>query len=375
MNYFVECTNLAIFAENMKGSKMKVGDKVRFLSEVGGGKVTGFKGKNIVLVEDEDGFEIPTLINEVVVVGSEDYQVNPKTNMPHSTTEKGAKPVAQKTDEEERPITYRPAERKGGDLLNVVLAFLPEDSRMMTTTNFEAYLVNDSNYFIYYTYMSAEGNSWKIRNHGLIEPNTKSFLEEFATSNLNELEHIAVQVIAYKDTKGFTLKPAISGELRINTVKFYKLHSFVDNIYFEDPALLYDIVKDDVPSKQMVLNAEAIKEALIPKKAPEKTILKKQPQKTHNDIIEVDLHANELLETTAGMSNGDILNYQLDVFRKTLEEHKLHKGQRIVFIHGKGDGVLRKAIIQELNYKYKTYKYQDASFREYGFGATMVTIH
>ena len=158
-------------------------------------------------------------------------------------------------------------------------------------------------------------------------------------------------------------------------MKFYELHSFVDNIYFEDPALLYDIVKDDAPSKQMVLNAEAIKEALIPKKAPEKTILKKQPQKTHNDIIEVDLHANELLETTAGMSNGDILNYQLDVFRKTLEEHKLHKGQRIVFIHGKGDGVLRKAIIQELNYKYKTYKYQDASFREYGFGATMVTIH
>ena len=38
---------------------MKKGDKVRFLSEVGGGKVAGFQGKNIVLVEDEDGFEIP----------------------------------------------------------------------------------------------------------------------------------------------------------------------------------------------------------------------------------------------------------------------------------------------------------------------------
>ena len=45
---------------------MKKGDKVRFLSEVGGGKVTGFQGKNIVLVEDEDGFEIPMPINEVV---------------------------------------------------------------------------------------------------------------------------------------------------------------------------------------------------------------------------------------------------------------------------------------------------------------------
>ncbi len=45
---------------------MKKGDKVRFLSEVGGGKVAGFQGKNIVLVEDEDGFEIPMPINEVV---------------------------------------------------------------------------------------------------------------------------------------------------------------------------------------------------------------------------------------------------------------------------------------------------------------------
>ena len=40
---------------------MKIGDKVRFLDSIGGGKVTGFQGSNIVLVEDEDGFEIPTL--------------------------------------------------------------------------------------------------------------------------------------------------------------------------------------------------------------------------------------------------------------------------------------------------------------------------
>lgn len=34
---------------------MKIGDKVRFLSEVGGGTVKGFQGKDIVLVEDQDG--------------------------------------------------------------------------------------------------------------------------------------------------------------------------------------------------------------------------------------------------------------------------------------------------------------------------------
>jgi dsDNA-specific endonuclease/ATPase MutS2 len=45
-----------------------------------------------------------------------------------------------------------------------------------------------------------------------------------------------------------------------------------------------------------------------------------------------------------------------------------------VFIHGKGDGVLRQALTKELNYRYKKHDVQDASFQEYGYGATQVTI-
>ena len=52
---------------------MKIGDRVKFLSETGGGKIAGFQGKNIVLVEDEDGFQIPTPASEIVIVQSEDY--------------------------------------------------------------------------------------------------------------------------------------------------------------------------------------------------------------------------------------------------------------------------------------------------------------
>ena len=134
--------------------------------------------------------------------------------------------------------------------------------------------------------------------------------------------------------------------------------------------------KEDVPVKQVFVSADDIKDALLQKKVPEPQVAKQpQQKKVKNDIMEVDLHAHELLDTTAGMSNSEILNYQLDVFRKTLEECKNKKGQKIVFIHGKGDGVLRKAILQELKYKYKNYESQDASFREYGFGATMVIIH
>ena len=70
-----------------------------------------------------------------------------------------------------------------------------------------------------------------------------------------------------------------------------------------------------------------------------------------------------------------MLNYQLDKFREVMNANVKHAGTRIVFIHGKGEGVLRKALLDELRRKYPRCEAQDASFREYGFGATLVKIH
>ena len=101
----------------------------------------------------------------------------------------------------------------------------------------------------------------------------------------------------------------------------------------------------------------------------------KQPiPSAKNNLIEVDLHINQLLDSTAGMSNADMLQYQMDKFHAVLAENRNRKGQKIGFIHGKGEGVLRKEIETQLKSKYKGYYFQDASFREYGFGATMVTV-
>ena len=49
---------------------IQIGDKVRFLNSVGGGVVRGFRGKDQVLVEDEDGFEVPALIKNVSWLGA-----------------------------------------------------------------------------------------------------------------------------------------------------------------------------------------------------------------------------------------------------------------------------------------------------------------
>ena len=158
-------------------------------------------------------------------------------------------------------FVYRQPEVKGGDVLNVYLAFVPEDIKAVSTTPFEAYLVNDSNYYMYYTYLSAEGKSWTTRSHGLLEPNTKFLLEEFEKSELNDREHVAVQLVAFKDNRAFAMKPAVNVEIRIDTVKFYKLHTFRQTDFFETPALMYDVVKNDLPAKQVYVSAEDLQDA------------------------------------------------------------------------------------------------------------------
>lgn len=351
---------------------MKIGDKVRFLSEVGGGIVKGFQGKDIVLVEDADGFDIPMQIRDCVVIDTDDYNMKRKAAPAPKPAEQ---PVPTKPVKPELPGIQRQPETRGGDTLNVLLAFVPEDVKAISTTPFEAYLVNDSNYYLYYTYLSAEGKAWKSRSHGLVEPNTKLLLEDFTKDVLNELERVAVQLIAFKDSKTFSMKPAVSVELRIDTVKFYKLHTFRESDFFEEPALVYEIVTNDVPTKQVYVSAEEIQVAILQKKEVDKP--KSQPivkRGVANGIIEIDLHINELLDDTKGMSNSEILSYQLDKFREVMEMYKGKREQKIVFIHGKGDGVLRKALLDELKRKYSTCRYQDASFQEYGFGATLVTV-
>lgn len=376
---------------------VKIGDKVRFLSEIGGGVVTGFRGKDIVLVEDSDGFDIPMPVRECVVIETDDYNVptpaakaaalkkkaeeqaaRSSASSPVSLISGKARSVESQSGHLAKPemSVYRQPEMKGGDTLNVFLAFVPEDIKAVSTTPFEAYLVNDSNYYMYYTYLGAEGKSWTARSHGLIEPNTKLLLEEFEKSELNDREHVAVQLIAFKDKRSFVMKPVVNVEIRIDTVKFYKLHTFQSTDFFETPALVYDIIKNDFPTKQVYVSAEELQDAIMDKKVTDtpsapQTLIKRGGK---NEIIEIDLHIGELLDDTHGMSNSEILNYQLDKFREVLEKYKTKREQRIVFIHGKGDGVLRKALLDELKRKYPNFRHQDASFQEYGFGATMVTI-
>lgn len=381
---------------------MNIGDKVRFLNATGGGKITGFQGKDIVLVEDETGFEVPCMLNEVVVIETDQYNFVRKAT-PQGPTKETAVPtppptslkamlsahVADNGEEEEtdivdRPMTFRarPMERRGADELNLYLGFLPTHAKSLGTTDFEAYFINDSNYFVRYLLLTQEGTSYRLEFEGEAEPNMKVYLETFDRDALPDYERLTVIVMAYKRERAFALKQPLCITVRIDGTKFYKLHTFQPSEFFDEAAYIAELVRNDRPAGRVSVEADTLQAALSTPKSPAFTAPARKKEALpgfkgtdRSGLIEVDLHIEQLLDRTDGMAPKEILDYQLGIVKKTLDAHLKEKSRRIVFIHGKGDGVLRNALLKTLKSHYRNCTHQDASFQEYGFGATMVTIH
>ncbi|MBL4651365.1 MAG: Smr/MutS family protein [Flavobacteriales bacterium] len=104
----------------------------------------------------------------------------------------------------------------------------------------------------------------------------------------------------------------------------------------------------------------------------EKKVSKKHQRK--GVTVEVDLHIHELVDSALNMSNTEMLQLQLSKFRKELERAIQDRAAKVVFIHGVGEGVLCSAIRRELQH-YSAVSFSEASYLEYGNGATEVIIY
>lgn len=110
------------------------------------------------------------------------------------------------------------------------------------------------------------------------------------------------------------------------------------------------------------------------KEAPRMKKVKSLGTKERNvPKMEVDLHIHQLTTSTRGMTNFDMLNLQVDTAKRQLEFAISKRIQKVVFIHGVGEGVLK----EELKYLFKKYPvdYYDADYQKYGLGATEVYIY
>ena len=100
---------------------------------------------------------------------------------------------------------------------------------------------------------------------------------------------------------------------------------------------------------------------------------KKGKKERFGPALEVDLHIEKLVPDPGKLAIHDILDLQVDTARRQLEFALRKRIQRLVFIHGVGEGVLREELHTLLR-RYDGLRYQDADYAAYGLGATEVYI-
>lgn len=237
---------------------IRKGDTVRYLSEVGGGVVTRVDGK--IAYVDDDGFERPVAINELVVVlpaGHEqtgarlmfdqqafDIGKTSKRNKDPKPAPTAAPPVihAEAPVEEEFVIE----ETEYGDSMNVSLAFEPSDIKHLDNSSFNVALVNDSNYFLFYQLLvrSEELGCWQQLGSGEVLPNEIADIVRISHDEIPQMERIIFQAIAFKKGQSFNVKKPFTAMRKLDLTRFFKLHCFQPGLYFDTPVLETKLVTD-----------------------------------------------------------------------------------------------------------------------------------
>lgn len=136
-----------------------------------------------------------------------------------------------------------------------------------------------------------------------------------------------------------------------------------------------EIVKIENPQDLVPRDPKVFSEVLKEKESGKKKRTQRVRPKDRNlPPMEVDLHIHKLTGSSRGMSNYDMLTLQLDTAKRQLEFAMSKRIQKVVFIHGVGEGVL-KAELETLFHRYDNIEYYDADYQKYGLGATEIYIY
>lgn len=108
--------------------------------------------------------------------------------------------------------------------------------------------------------------------------------------------------------------------------------------------------------------------ASIPSKAKKQEDSIEFQEDTTGDLT-IDLHI-ERIPGNEGIPEWAALEFQMNYFRQVLRKNLKHRGRRIVFIHGVGDGTLAASIRKELDEVYAL----SCSYTFGPMGVTNVTI-
>jgi len=338
--------------------KYKPGDKIQLINEAVEGTVSRMHSELEVFVLDENGFEYKVNVSEIVPLSDEnDLTV-------------GERVIA---DVDLKNVSEKSVLKYFTTFHSCFLCIVPKDFEQLFSSDYFVVMVNSSEEALLYSlHFSTDvtANSW----YGTVEPKNET---SAATSNfkllpmLRDSNQVLIRFIIHSEKNK-------TGHREYSFVPedFLNEKLFLSRDLFRNHILAFDINADadmEIPEGEIKKLVDYFSpEIKIPRKDSPSGRKRNEETVLLTNEKTVDLHIEELTSDYSGMSSVEMVNLQLSHFRKELDSAMLNHFYRIIFIHGKGNGVLKDLVRRELDAM--NLKYTDADTARFGYGATEVLL-
>ncbi|MBT2558163.1 Smr/MutS family protein [Hymenobacter sp. ISL-91] len=392
---------------------MNIGDRVRLLTGREEGIITRLLSDELVEVAIDNDFTIPVLRREIVVVAAEETKAFGKSAAAVESERKaassGAAMAAQAAKKagvatEAKPTTKgeSPAPLKADKAQpapvqkGIYLALTHQSPELLAL-----HLVNHTDRTVLFT-LGEEKTGGKYRALKAEKLEAKSASEALGHWHLKDFDQwpaLLVQLLPFQfnSPDAFEL---LTKRLQFRAASFYT--SRQPNVpVLQREAYLFQL--DEKPAAPVALPvAETEQPATAPAAKPQPATDKQQladklkAQLTGNAPAkpaavapapepakalvapshEVDLHLEALQPEggTEGLSNSAILKLQLEAFEDTLSRALATNMHEIIYIHGSGNGTLRKELHKLLSRNRDIKFFEDSMKEKFGYGATLVRL-
>lgn len=326
--------------------KFSIGDKVVLKHTDEEGVVTGYINTEMVEVEVH-GITFPVHIDEI--------------DHPYLKwfTEKKKQP-AKKVIPEQLPVEKEKL-RKPRLSRGIYLSFMPEykmEEMEDVVDVLKIYLLNETPKNIQYKYDVSVKNQTSFSLEGRLHGFGHVYLHSIPYDSMNDQPRFNWTL---DDLDDADMAPA-GGQLRIKPQKLFQhISELLSN---NEPSFNYLLIDDfkatreaEPVSLKKIKPVAPVVPAIIPPVSPSS---------------EIDLHIENLVDNTRGMTNTDILMTQVSVLETQLRIAINNRQERIIIIHGLGKGKLRDEVHRLLSEMPEIKSYTNEWMAKYGFGATEV---
>jgi hypothetical protein len=319
----------------------RIGQRVRLLHEEGDGVIVRLIDQRTVEVDMGDDFPIDVDVDEVIPVDSSESSFFDKSDEKEAVAEKRARAVQQ----------------LGSSMLDISLVIMPHEQR---EEEFRALLVNPEPADMLFSCYIKVRNRYQGQAAGRINSGEFFPLFTMPRADLNAIKTLHFQLISFVPGKGHPHAPLVR-EMPWTKGNLHAPLAFI-------PAIKADGWAFSLREDKQVVDIKNIDEGEFIR------VRQVDQPKVRRELVEVDLHIEELVKRPALLATSEMLRIQLEHLEIALSNALADNHASLVIIHGVGEGVLRKQVRKKLQETPHVKSFDNADPKQYGNGATLVTF-